>query len=181
MPNFYLISSPLDDYIPFCEWFILPYITWYFYIAAVLIYMATKSKKEFLRANGMVMGCMLASILISTVLPNGLYESIRPNFETLGRDNILIDMVKYMYNIDSPPRVVMPSMHASVATALFVVMLKAKALSGKIALKIVSFTLSTLIVLSIVFTKQHSVLDGVAGLLLVVPIYFVVYHWIYKN
>lgn len=181
MPNFYLVSSSIDQYIPFCEWFVIPYVSWYFYIAVVLLYTAFKGKQEFLRANGMIMGCMFVSILISTILPNGLADGIRPDFNTLGRDNLLIELVKYLYSIDSPPRVVMPSMHAGVAAALFVVVAKCKALKGKVWVKVGSFVLSLLICLSIVFIKQHSILDGIAGIVLVVPIYFAVYHWIYKD
>jgi len=181
MPNFYLISSPIDQHIPFCEWFVIPYVLWYAYIAVVLLYTAFKGKQEFLRANGMIMGCMFVSILICTVLPNGLADGIRPDFEALGRDNLLIDLVKYLYSIDSPPRVVMPSMHAGVAAALFVVVAKCKALRGKFWVKLASFVLSLLICMSIVFIKQHSILDGIAGIALVIPIYFAVYHWIYKN
>lgn len=181
MPNFYYVSCWLDEYIPFCEWFIIPYILWYFYILVVLVYMATKGKQEFLRANGMIMGCMFVSLLISTIFPNGLYESIRPDFATLGRDNVLIDLVKLMYKIDSPPRVAMPSMHVGVATSLFIVVMKAKALKGKKWVKISSFVLSFLICLSIVFIKQHSILDGIAGILITIPIYFAIYHWIYKE
>ena len=32
--DFYLIHSPLDDYIPFVEYFIVPYLLWFVYLAA---------------------------------------------------------------------------------------------------------------------------------------------------
>jgi membrane-associated phospholipid phosphatase len=180
MPRFYIVSSPLDEYIPFFEWFVIPYISWYFYIVVVLVYSAFKGKREFLRANGMVMGCMLVSMLITTIFPSGVSESIRPDFAALGRESILIDAVKYLYIIDSPPRVVMPSMHAGVAAALFVVVLKAESLRGHKWIKACSFLLSLLICMSIVLIKQHSILDGIAGIALVVPLYFAVYHWLYR-
>ena len=31
--DFYLIHSPLDDYIPFVEYFIVPYLLWFVYLA----------------------------------------------------------------------------------------------------------------------------------------------------
>ena len=31
----YIIHSPLDDLIPFCEWFIFPYCSWFLLLAAV--------------------------------------------------------------------------------------------------------------------------------------------------
>ena len=31
----YIIHSPLDDLIPFCEWFIFPYCSWFLLLAGV--------------------------------------------------------------------------------------------------------------------------------------------------
>ena len=36
--NVHIIYSPLDRYIPFCEYFIIPYYLWFLYIIAILIY-----------------------------------------------------------------------------------------------------------------------------------------------
>ncbi|HAN20150.1 MAG: hypothetical protein A2Y15_03330 [Clostridiales bacterium GWF2_36_10] len=181
MPNFYIVKSPLDDLIPFCEFFVLPYATWYFYIMTVLIYFAYKNKRDFLKANSMIIGCMFISMLITTIFPSGIPESMRPDFVALGRDNFLIDAVKYIYSIDSPPRNVMPSMHVNVSAALFISVLKAESLKGKKFIKLCSFTLSLLIILSIVFIKQHSVLDGIAGLALAGVMYLVTYNWFFKE
>lgn len=181
MPNFYIVNSPLDSHIPFCEWFILPYSTWYFYIFTILIYTAYKNKKDFLKATLMIDGCMFVSMVTNTLFPSGIPDTLRPDFATLGRDNILIDMVRYIYSIDSPPRVVMPSMHASVAACLFLIVLKADCFKGKKWIKIASFTLSLLICLSIVLIKQHSVLDGIAGITLTAIMYFITYHWVFKE
>ena len=35
----YTVHSPLDDIIPFCEWFILPYVGWYLLIVGSLLYL----------------------------------------------------------------------------------------------------------------------------------------------
>ena len=45
--NPHVIYSPLDDRIPFLEMFILPYVLWYFYIAAVQLYFLFKNKRTF--------------------------------------------------------------------------------------------------------------------------------------
>ena len=44
--NYHIIYSPLDDKIPFVEYFVLPYVTWFFYIAAVLIYFLAHNKRD---------------------------------------------------------------------------------------------------------------------------------------
>ena len=158
------IYSPLDDKIPFCEWFIIPYVFWYLYIALVLFYSFRKGEKEFIRADLLVSGCMLLPMIFCTIVPNGIELSMRPDFNLLGRDNFAIDLVKSIYEADSPPRNVMPSMHVSVSWALMFAVLKSEGLKNKRVLKIGAVVMSILISLSTVFIKQHSILDVFAGI-----------------
>ncbi|MBE6692343.1 MAG: phosphatase PAP2 family protein [Ruminococcaceae bacterium] len=159
-----IIHSPLDDKIPFCEWFIIPYVFWYLYIALVLFYSFRKGEKEFIRADLLVSGCMLLPMIFCTLVPNGIDVAMRPDFATLGRDNFAIELVKFIYNADSPPRNVMPSMHVSVSWALMFAVLKSEGLKNKRVLKIGAVVMSILISLSTVFIKQHSILDVFAGI-----------------
>ena len=161
--NVWLIETEFDKSIPFIEWFIIPYIIWYFYIAAVLIYSLYKSKREFLRSYALIFSCMFIPMLFCTVVPNGLPLSIRPDFELLGRENFAIDLVRFIYAADSPPRAVMPSMHCTVAVALFFAVLFSESLSVYRSPKYIAGALSAAIILSTVFIKQHSVADTVAG------------------
>ncbi len=158
------IYSPLDDKIPFCEWFIIPYVFWYVYIALVLFYSLFRGKKEFIRADLLLTGCMLLPMIFCTLVPNGIELSMRPDFSLLGRDNFAIDLVKSIYEADSPPRNVMPSMHVSVSWALMFSVLKSEGLKNKHVLKIGAVIMSVLISLSTVFIKQHSILDVFAGI-----------------
>lgn len=160
-----LIECELDRMIPFCEWFIIPYCLWYFYIASVLIYSLIKSRREFLRASFLMIGCMFIPMLFCTLVPNGIPLSLRPDFDALGRDNLLISGVKLIYASDSPPRNVMPSMHVSVSFAMLFSVLKSESLKHKKAVKLCAVVLSVLISVSTVFIKQHSVLDVLFGVL----------------
>ena len=36
--HYYVIHSRLDDYIPFVEYFIVPYLLWFFFMAIVIAY-----------------------------------------------------------------------------------------------------------------------------------------------
>ena len=38
--RYHIINSSLDKKIPFCEYFIVPYVMWFFYIAATVLYFA---------------------------------------------------------------------------------------------------------------------------------------------
>lgn len=158
-----LIESPLDAEIPFCEWFFIPYISWYVCIALTLIYPLFKSKREFLRSNALLIGCMFLPMLFCSFVPNGIDLSLRPDFDTLGRENIGTFFVKLIYSIDSPPRNVMPSMHVSESWAMFFAVLQSKVMLKKPIFKALAGIWAILISLSTVFIKQHSILDVFAG------------------
>ena len=50
MPGIHILNTPLDDKIPFCEYFIIPYILWFFYVVGSCIFMLYKaSDKEFVQ------------------------------------------------------------------------------------------------------------------------------------
>ena len=46
---YHVIHFPLDDYIPFCEYFVIPYFLWFVYIAAVFVWLFFKDRKGFYR------------------------------------------------------------------------------------------------------------------------------------
>ena len=47
----HILHTPLDDWIPFCEYFIIPYVMWYLYVAGTVVYLGLtdKSLKEYYR------------------------------------------------------------------------------------------------------------------------------------
>ena len=168
------IHSSLDDKIPFCEWFVLPYVFWYGYIALVLFYSLYRGKREFLRADLLLTGCMLLPMIFCTLVPNGIDVTMRPDFEALGRGNFAIDLVKSIYEADSPPRNVMPSMHVSVSWALMFAVLQSEGLKNKRILKTGAVIMSILISLATVFIKQHSILDVFAGIAVAILVFAIV-------
>lgn len=159
----WLVESALDARIPFCEWFVIPYLLWYVYIIAVYYHAARCEKKTFLRTAALGIGSMLLPVIFCTLVPNGIPLSLRPDFETLGRSNVLTKLVEFIYANDSPPRNCMPSMHVSASLALYFALLRNEALKGKTGVKIGAGVLSVSIALATVFIKQHSVLDLFAG------------------
>ena len=171
----YVIYSPLDDLIPFCELFIIPYSVWFFYIAAVELYTLVKgSRKDFIDLSKMLTISLFVSMLIATVFPST--HELRPI--DFPRDNFLTECVKFLYKIDNPliPAVIMPSMHVLVSLVLATVVIKSGCYEGKVKVKISACVLSVFICASTVFTKQHSILDVFAAIGLYVIIYIVTYH-----
>ena len=43
---YHVIHFPLDQMIPFCEYFIIPYFLWFLYVAAVFVWLFFKDRKK---------------------------------------------------------------------------------------------------------------------------------------
>ena len=104
--NYFVIHSIFDDYIPFCEYFIIPYLLWFAYIAVTLGYLFFNDKQGFYKASAIMFSGMTIFLIICTVFPNGL--NLRPGVFT--RDNFCIELVKRIYQTDTPTNV-LPSLH----------------------------------------------------------------------
>lgn len=111
--NYFVIHSIFDDYIPFCEYFIIPYLLWFAYIAVTLGYLFFNDKQGFYKASAIMFSGMTIFLIICTVFPNGL--NLRP--EVFTRDNFCIELVKRIYQTDTPTNVLQVFMY----TTLFVV------------------------------------------------------------
>ena len=70
--NYFVIHSIFDDYIPFCEYFIIPYLLWFAYIAVTLGYLFFNDKQGFYKASAIMFSGMTIFLIICTVFPNVL-------------------------------------------------------------------------------------------------------------
>ena len=93
----FIIHSPLDDHIPFIEYFIVPYLLWFAFIAVVVGYFFFTDKKGFYQLAAFLCTGMTLFLIICTIFPNGLH--LRPH--TFARDNIFTDMVRMLYRTDA--------------------------------------------------------------------------------
>lgn len=167
-----LIHSGLDDHIPFCEFFIVPYLLWFVYIAATVIFFAffNESSKEYYQLLVNLGLGMTLFIIISYVYPNGL--ALRPS--SFPRDNIFTTLVQYLYRIDTPTNV-LPSIHVYNSVAAFCAINVCQSLKKHKVIRYSSLILTVLIVLSTMFLKQHSISDVVLGLTIAVASYLLIY------
>lgn len=170
METYWATQIPLDDLIPFCEWFAIPYCLWYPLLIGVGLYLFFRDSGAYRRYMVFLAITFFASELIWVLIPNG--QDLRP--PVLPRDNPLTRMMALLYSIDTHTNV-FPSVHVvgSVGAALAVwdapVLRKRKLLTWGLTV------LAALICVSIVFVKQHGILDLVSGLALCVPVGFVIY------
>ena len=167
------IYCGLDDLIPFCEWFIIPYYLWFAYIAIGHVFLFFTSQKDFVRMCIFLYTGMTVCLIIYTIWPN--CQELRVDYDTLGRTNILIETVKSLQSFDSADNV-FPSIHCLNSIGMHIALSRSQHL-GKHRNLIVraSFVLMVLIIISTVCLKQHSILDFFGSAVLSVPLYLLAY------
>lgn len=168
--HYYIIHSPLDDMIPFVEYFIIPYYMWFLYMAVFALYFFFTDKSGFYRLASFAIIGMTAFLIICTFFPNGL--NLRPT--TFARDNIFVDLVRFLYKADTPTNV-LPSIHVYNTLAILVAVSHSENLKKHKAVMVASYVLGILIILSTMFLKQHSVTDVIAAFAIACVTYPIVY------
>lgn len=171
--NITYMYSRLDDIIPFCELFVIPYFLWFAYIAAGYCFFFFASRREFTRLCIFLYTGMTVCLIIYTIFPNG--QNLRIDYNELGRNNILIDAISKLQGFDSSYDV-FPSIHCLNSIAMHIAIHKSKHITKyRKTIVISSLVLTILIILSTVFTKQHSIIDVFGAIILAIPLYLIAY------
>lgn len=165
-----LIHMSLDDKIPFCEVFIVPYLLWFVYISAVVLYFFFKDKQDYYRACTFLFTGMTVFLVVSTLWPNG--HHLRP--AVMPRDNIFSTMVAMLYKTDTPTNL-WPSIHVYNSLGAHFAVFRNEKLHRKPVVHIGSLVLCVSIILSTMFLKQHSVFDVLTAFIMAAVMYIVVY------
>ena len=66
----YVIHSPLDDLIPFCEVFVIPYVGWYLLIVVSLLYFALYNPKSFIKLQSFIIITQVVAMTVYIRFPN---------------------------------------------------------------------------------------------------------------
>ncbi len=152
--NDYWVSHlPIDDAIPFCEWFIFPYVLWYLYLVIpglILLFRDGEGFKRYMTFIGIGFG---SAVLFCMLFPNG--QNLRP--QTMPRNNIATWLVSQIYLADTNTNV-LPSVHVIGCYAMAYTAFKRLPKNRRKWLIPIVF-MAVLISVSTVFVKQHSVLD----------------------
>jgi len=168
--HYFVSYLPLDSMIPFCEWFVIPYVLWYPLMLGTGVYLFFKDPEGFKNYMYFIGGGFLLIVLFYAAFPNG--QNLRPHVFT--RSNILIDFVKALYQSDTNTNV-LPSLHVVGTMGAMFALLKCSRLR-KFWFRLFIVVLSISICISTVYIKQHSILDLFTG----VPLAFVYYLIVYK-
>lgn len=170
--KFHPIEVALDASIPFLEVFIIPYYLWFPYVPIVIAYFFFTSKEEYYKCTAFLFIGMTICLITYSIYPNGVY--FRPDLNSLGRDNILINLTKFIYKID-PGTNVCPSIHTYNSIGVWLALHKSEGMKKHVWIRRGSFLLSVSICLSTVFVKQHSIFDVYMAMLLAGIMYLIVY------
>jgi len=163
--DYYVVHCALDDMIPFCEIFVIPYIIWFPFWILMGVYTLCFEVPTYIRYTKYLIVTLGLSLSIYVLWPNG--QNMWP--DPLPRQNFFTWIVSIIYETDHPTNVC-PSEHVSTAFGVVFAAMDSKRFSGKRS--IAFWIIAILITLSVVFIKQHSALDILAAIPVILIGYF---------
>lgn len=168
--NYHLIHMTIDDFLPFHEIFVIPYLLWFPYVFGMILYFVFNNKNDYWKLFSFLAIGMTVFLAVSTFYPNGCL--LRPS--VFPRDNILTKLVIKLYYSDTNTNL-FPSIHVYNSLGVHFAVLNSKTLSKNVRVRNASFIMCTLIILSTVCLKQHSVFDVLTAFLMATVMYFLIY------
>jgi membrane-associated phospholipid phosphatase len=154
----YTLVTDFDRATPFIKYFALPYSVWIFYIYACLIYYYRKDLNLYYKGLAVYTICALTCYLIYSV-----FQTTVPRPIIAGHDPFDL-LMKFIYERDRPFNC-FPSIHCF---SSYMVMRLLWGSSIRNRWNVILITgMSSTIILSTLFVKQHVILDAIAAVLLV--------------
>lgn len=156
--NYFPIHCALDDRIPFCEFFLIPYLFWFVFLVGIHIYTLLFDVAAFRRMMRFIAVTYLIAIIVYLVFPN--CQELRPI--EFARDNVFTRFMAWFYTFDTNTNVC-PSIHVIGSVAVMFAAWDSERFKTP-AWKTAFAVTTVLISISTVFLKQHSVVDVIAAL-----------------
>lgn len=151
--DYNIVYCALDDKIPFCEYFVIPYYFWFVFLVGMQIYSFFYDIPAFNNYIKFTILTYTLTLIIYIIYPT--VQELRP--VTFERENIFTKIVTMLYNFDTNTNVC-PSMHVIGSFAVYFSARKSKLFSS-LPWRIAFLVAALLISASTVFLKQHSVID----------------------
>ena len=155
--NCYPVWCPLDDIVPFNEWFVIPYVGWYVLIVVSLGYFALYNVENFKNLQTYIIITQAVAMVAYILFPTR--QDLRP--EVFPRENLLTWIMGVIYSFDTNTGVC-PSLHVAYSLGIASTWLKETSASKRVKAFVAVFVM--LVCLSVAFTKQHSVVDIFAAI-----------------
>ena len=155
--EYHVMYHPIDDVIPFCELFVIPYLFWFVFMVSAYVYAFFADPEAFRRMMLFTILTYGGGLLMFIFYPT--CQNLRPvAFE---RDNLLSQVMAWFYTCDTSTNVC-PSLHVCGSMAAAFGFVDTKRFSTR-GWKTVIYTVALTICASTVFVKQHSIIDTVFG------------------
>jgi membrane-associated phospholipid phosphatase len=154
----YSLLTAMDQAIPVIKLFALPYSIWIIYIYVCLLYFFKKDINVYYRSLATYTICALVCYLIYSV-----FQTTVPRPLIFG-DDPLSQLMRYIYNRDEPFNC-FPSIHCF-SSYMVMRMVWTSSVRNKLNVTVIT-GMSSLIILSTLFVKQHVIMDALAGFFLV--------------
>ena len=167
--TYHPVWCQLDDLIPFCEWFFIPYMFWFVFLVGMLAYTLFFDVPAFKRMMYFVMITYGVTMIVYLVYPT--CQELRPT--EFPRDNFLTRFAAWFYAFDTNTNVC-PSLHCVGSLAVAFAAWDTKRFSSR-GWKAAFMGMAVLISVSTVFVKQHSVIDVMWAYVLCFGAYALVY------
>lgn len=163
----YDLTLDFDRSIPLVPGWIYIYLGCYLFWIANYVMAARINRHDKTSFYRFVATDMMSRLVCAVFYLGFPTTNIRPEFHA---DSLSSHLLTFVYSIDQPTNL-FPSIHCLVSWLCFIVIRDSK--SVKTAYKIFSCIFALLVVASTQFTKQHYILDAVAGILLAELLWFI--------
>lgn len=167
--SYYPMHCSWDDAIPFCEYFLIPYLFWFVFLIGIHIYTLLFDTESFKKLMRFIILSYSAAMLIYILFPN--CQELRP--VVFERDNVFTRFMAGWYQFDTNTNVC-PSIHVIGAVAVMFSAWDSRHFRTT-GWRVTFGVTALLISISTVFLKQHSILDVLAAIPICVVSYFLVY------
>ncbi|WP_291632360.1 phosphatase PAP2 family protein [Clostridium sp.] len=157
----------VDKFIPFNKYFILPYVSWYIFIAVFSAILCVLDKKRYFK--------LLISVNVGMIICYIIYyfyPTYVPRPMITGTD-FFSNLVLNLYAADNPYNC-FPSIHVLNSAVITLYIYESEKVYK--LTKVICVIVATFIILSTMFIKQHYFADVVAGI-----IFAFVLHFSFKN
>ena len=168
--DYHIMHASLDDLIPFNEYFIIPYLLWFLYVAGTLVFFLFRSKEDYYKMCTFLFSGMTLSLIICTFFHNG--TDFRPVIDP--NKNIFSAAVAALCKTDTCTNV-FPSIHVYNAVGTHIAISRSQILAKYRFLRLGSLLLTISICLATMFLKQHSIIDVCGAFLMAYAIHYLVY------
>lgn len=167
--SYFPVSCALDEHIPFCEYFLIPYLFWFVFLVGIHVYALFYDIESFKKLMKFIIISYNIALFIYIIFPN--CQDLRPlAFE---RDNAFTRFLAGFYQFDTNTNVC-PSLHVVGSVAVLACAWHSRHFSTA-GWRAAFTAAAALITVSTVFLKQHSVIDLLAAL----PVCAVAYYFAY--